>query len=187
MITSTGYWTFEGQRFQQEHMYDGLFSNALVSLAKRLGTIKSYDFGCGTGNYVQDFRRYGIDTTGIDGNPITSTIPNCFVKDLTSDFQLEPVSFLTCLEVCEHVPKQYEDALLKTIDRHVLPGGTLVLSWAVVGQAGTGHVNCQNNDYVIAKFQSLGYTYNENESQILRHNVSGSWWFRNTTLVFNKL
>ena len=186
MISETGAWMFEGNKFDAEHVYDQKVSNALLSMVKRLGTSKTYDFGCGPGKYVQNFRQNGIETTGYDGNPVTSRIPNCAVQDLTADFQLPPVDFLLCLEVCEHVPKEYEDALLKTIDRHVSPGGVLVLSWAVVGQGGLGHVNCQNNDYVINKFQSMGYSFNSSDSDFLRQNVSNAYWFKNTLLVFNK-
>jgi SAM-dependent methyltransferase len=186
MISNTGFWNIEGQRFEQEHAYDPLLSNALVSLAKNLRINKSYDFGCGPGKYVENFRNNGIEAFGYDGNPVTSKIPWCSVQDLTSEFQLEPLDFVLCLEVCEHVPKEFEDALLKNVDKHVKSNGTLVLSWAVVGQPGFGHVNCQNNDYVISKFQSMGYTYNETESQTLRNNVSNAYWFRNTILVFTK-
>jgi SAM-dependent methyltransferase len=188
MIASTGYWTFEGERYEAEHVYDSKLSDALVAVAKKCKVTKTYDFGCGPGKYVQNFRNNGIDATGFDGNPLTSNIPNCSVQDLTAEFQLEPVNFLLCLEVCEHVPKQFENKLLNTLDRHVNPGGTLVLSWAVVGQPGTGHVNCQNNDYVINKFKSMGYAFDKDESMSLRNNVSNNApWFRNTTLVFKKL
>jgi hypothetical protein len=187
MISDTGFWNIEGQKFDKEHVYDPKLSDAIVSLAKSLNIKKSYDFGCGHGKYVQNFRSNQIETYGFDGNPLTSKIPNCSVRDLTSDFQLDPVDFLLCLEVCEHVPKQFEDSLLETIDRHVNPRGTLVLSWAVIGQGGFGHVNCQNNDYVISKFISMGYSYNEVVSKELRNNVSNNaFWFRNTILVFNK-
>jgi hypothetical protein len=187
MISDTGFWNIEGSRFDKEHVYDPKLSSALVSFAKSLNIKKSYDFGCGHGKYVEKFRSQQIEASGFDGNPLTSKIPNCSVRDLTSDFQLDPVDFLLCLEVCEHVPKKFEDALLKTIDRHVNPNGTVVLSWAVIGQGGFGHVNCQNNDYVISKFISMGYSYNEVKSKELRNNVSdNAWWFRNTTLVFTK-
>lgn len=186
MISHTGFWTIEGSQFEYEHAYDSGVSNALVTLAKKLNIQKSYDFGCGPGRYVEHFRNNNIEASGYDGNPITAKIPNCSVQDLTSDFQLQPVDFLLCLEVCEHVPKEYEDKLLQTINNHVNPGGTLVLSWAVVGQGGFGHVNCQNNDYVIKKIQSMGYAYNEIESLLLRSEVTNATWFRNTILVFNK-
>lgn len=186
MISSTGFWNFDGQRFEQEHVYDVVLSTAILQLIKKLGVTKTYDFGCGPAKYVQHFRQNGIETYGFDGNPVTSKFPYCKVQDLTTEFSEEPVDFLLCLEVCEHVPKEFEDKLIANIDKHVNSGGILVLSWAVVGQPGTGHVNCQNNDYVINKFQSLGYTYNKFESEQLRKHVSNAWWFKNTVLVFTK-
>ena len=186
MINDTGYWTFEGTKFINEHVYDPKLSDALVKFALELNTVKSYDFGCGPGKYVENFRKHGIETDGYDGNPITLKFANCYIKDLTTDFQLTPVNFLLCLEVCEHVPKEFEDKLLHTIDRHVNPGGTLVISWAIKGQGGTGHVNCQNNDYVISKFMSMNYSFDKNRSDYLRGQESCAKWFRNTILVFNK-
>lgn len=185
MISTTGFWNVKGDRFENEHVYDPKLSNAIVDLAAKLHISKTYDFGCGHGKYVENFRKSGIDAAGYDGNPITSEIPNCYVQDLTKDFELPPVDFLMCLEVCEHVPKEFEDKLLHTIDRHVKPGGTLVISWAIVGQGGFGHVNCQNNDYVISKFMSMNYSFDKNTSDYLRTQVSCAPWFRNTILVFN--
>jgi hypothetical protein len=186
MISNTGFWTFNGPKFDREHFYDPQVSNALLGIATLRNIKRSYDFGCGKGEYVHFFRQNGIEALGFDGNPNTANIPYCNVQDLTDPtFSIEPVDFLTCLEVCEHVPKEHEDALLSTLDRHIAPNGTLVLSWAIVGQGGLGHVNCQNNDYVISKLQSMGYTYNLHLSDVLRK-CSTLSWFKNTILVLNK-
>ena len=186
MISSTGFWNVEGAKFDHEHYYDESLSNSICSFALGLGIKKLYDFGCGSGKYVDAFCRHGIDATGFDGNPITSTIPYCKVQDLTSlSFQHEPVDFIMCLEVGEHIPKEFEYALLSNIDKHLNPNGTLVLSWAVVGQGGFGHVNCQNNDYVIQTMQSRGYSVNTIMSDILRKS-STLPWFKNTIMVFKK-
>jgi SAM-dependent methyltransferase len=186
MISNTGFWNIHGPQFEHEHAYDELLSNSICSFASSLDIKKSYDFGCGSGKYVDAFRRKGINATGFDGNPITATIPNCIVQDLTSsDFQHEPVDFILCLEVGEHIPKEFESALLSNIDKHLNPNGTLVLSWAVVGQGGFGHVNCQNNDYVIETMESRGYSVNNRISQLLRDSSTLSW-FKNTIMVFKK-
>jgi len=185
MISDTGAWNIDGSKFEEAHAYDEKVASSIVNYAKTLGVTKTYDFGCGNGKYVQKFRKDGIEAFGIDGNPKTSSFPFCSVQDLTSKFQLEPVNFLLCLEVCEHIPKEYEDVLLQTLDRHLVPGGTLVISWAIVGQPGFGHVNCQNNDYVISKFNSMGYSYENNKSLQLRKNTICGW-FSNTLMVFTK-
>ena len=188
MISETGFWNIEGNDFYNVyHHVDNNLSSALIDLAKQLDIKKLYDFGCGHGFYTSEFNRNGINATGFDGNPITSTITNCKVQDLTdTNFNLDPVEFLMCLEVCEHVPKEFEEILITNINKHVMPGGTLVLSWAVKGQGGLGHFNEQNNDYVIDLFTGLGYSYNIGISQHLRNN-STLHWFKNTIMVFNKL
>ena len=185
MISDTGFWNITGKQFESEHAYDAPLSNAIVFLAKSLGVTKTYDFGCGPGKYTAAFREAGIEATGLDGNPLTASIANCKIQDLTADFDLEPVNFLLSLEVCEHVPKEFEAKLISNINKHVAPGGTIVLSWAVVGQGGFGHVNCQNNDYVISLFEDLGYTYDKENSNNLRKASSLSW-FPNTVMVFMK-
>lgn len=185
MITNTGAWLIDGTRFEHEHCYDVSLSNALCLFAKSLGVKKSYDFGCGPGRYVNAFQNIGINATGIDGNPITSTIPNCLVQDLTGTFQMDPVDFLLCLEVGEHIPKEFEETLLSQIDNHLNFKGTLVLSWAIEGQGGFGHVNCQNNGYVIKTITDRGYEFMPAESNMLRSEASLSW-FKNTILVFKK-
>jgi SAM-dependent methyltransferase len=186
IISDTGFWNIEGAQFDNSHYYDESLSNSICSFVLGLGVKKLYDFGCGKGKYVDAFRTNGIDATGFDGNPITSSIPYCKVQDLTSpNFQFEPVDFIMCLEVGEHVPKEFESALLSNIDKHLNPNGTLVLSWAIVGQPGFGHVNCQNNDYVIRTVESLGYSINTEAIELLRNSSTLSW-FKDTILVFNK-
>lgn len=186
MIAQTGYWTFSHQLFQNEHWWDSGISHSIVSLAKEYSVKKVYDFGCGNGKYVEHLNQSGINAIGFDGNPITSTIPNCKVQELTNTFQLEPVDFLICLEVCEHVPKEYESNLLDNINRNLNSGGILVLSWAVEGQGGLGHVNCKNNDYVINKLNDMGYSYLEFTSKSVRNTTTNAEWFRNTIMIFKK-
>ena len=101
------------------------------------------------------------------------------------NWSIEPVDFLLCLEVCEHVPKEYEQNLIHNIDKHISENGLLVLSWAIPGQGGLGHVNCQTNDYCIKLFNNLGYTYLQNDSNYLRKYASVHW-FKNTIMVFKK-
>lgn len=189
-ISYTGAWLFGGAALQSQHLFDKRLADGIVALANQLGHTKAYDFGCGEGKYTQLLNSSGIQTEGFDGNPCTGSYSNCYVQDLTdASFSKEPRPFVVSLEVCEHVPKELEEVLLSTIDRHVDVGGTLVLSWAIVGQGGLGHVNCQNNDYVIAKLRSMGYTYEAAHSKTLRQASDGrvAPWFSNTILVFSKV
>jgi 2-polyprenyl-3-methyl-5-hydroxy-6-metoxy-1,4-benzoquinol methylase len=148
-ISNTGFWNFGGQHLKNEHCIDPILSKAIVQSLHQKNVREVYDFGCGLGNYTLDINQSGIQCTGFDGNPETSKFPNCIVKDLTKPMNLEPVDCVLCLEVAEHIPKQFEESLLKNITTSIKDNGVLILSWAVEGQGGLGHVNCQNNPYVI--------------------------------------
>ena len=183
-ISDTGYWV--DVDFQKEHCYDDSLASSILHFLQERGVKQMYDFGCGPGEYVRKMRNSGIQSTGYDGNPITSNIPHCNVADITiPDFTLDPVECVLCLEVGEHIPKQFEHILFDNIDKHIRKGGILILSWAVPGQGGYGHVNCQTNEYVRSQILPRGYTSLPNIESVLRKSSSLSW-FKNTILVFQK-
>ncbi len=183
MISSTGFWNIDkdSSDFSNEHRCDPGINKFLVQIIPKNTLV--YDFGCGPGEYVNYLNNNGIYCKGFDGNPTTFKITNCFVLDLTSKFQFDKVPYLICLEVGEHVPNEYEDILLTNITNHLQDGGKLILSWAIEGQSGLGHVNCKNNDYIINKLQTMGYIYDKIESNLLRASATISY-FKNTLMVF---
>ena len=91
-----------------------------------------------------------------------------------------------CLEVGEHIPKQYESIFLDNITS--LTTNKIILSWAIIGQLGDGHVNCMNNDEVILKMDELGFKYLEDDSISARNSVSPAIasWFLKTIMIFQK-
>jgi SAM-dependent methyltransferase len=187
-ISNTGYWILDSVGMDREHAFDLGVCMEIVALAKR--TDKIIDLGCGKCDYTNKLLDLGFDIVGIDGNPITpqycSRSDKIRVCDLTSDIVYETsYDLVLCLEVAEHVPAQYEDSLIRNIDRAVNPGGTLLLSWGVEGQPGYGHVNCRNNDYVKNVFTKFGYTSNEAIENNIREKASLPW-FKNTIMVFSK-
>lgn len=184
-ISETGFWTQGGTFLDQNHYHDELLSKGLIEVFRKWKSTRVIDLGCGKGTYVRDLRKHGFDASGYDGNPFTTQFDHCFVADLTKDLNIEPSNTVLCLEVGEHVPQQFEVPLIQNMDRCVTPGGRLVLSWAVEGQHGHGHVNCRNNDYVIQTFQNLGYTYDRETTKYLREK-SSFHYFKNTIMVFLK-
>ena len=55
----------------------------------------------------------------------------------------------------EHIPKIYEKIFIDNLDNNNTKG--IIISWAVKGQGGVGHVNEQNNEYIKNIFIKLGY------------------------------
>ena len=88
------------------------------------------------------------------------------------------------LEVGEHIPKASEQDLLDNVAGTASRG--VVLSWAIIGQGGHGHVNCQNNEHIIHELSVRGFSYNATASARLREAVTKARWFTNTLMVFEK-
>lgn len=176
---NTGIYTEDN--YNNNHFHSDILANALVLLLKT--TNKIYDFGCGTGFYTDFLNREGFYCTGIDG----------FVKDkkyiefdLTTPLFLDKKGDIICLEVAEHIPKEFEFQFLKNLYNNC--NGTLIISWAIPHQGGVGHVNELDNLTVIKKFKGLDFEFNLEDTIYLRDIMREDplWWFKSTLMVFNK-
>jgi len=148
------------------------------------------DIGCGEGSYTKYLNEHGIYCEGYDGNRYTPVITNglCHVADFSQEQHLGSYEWAMCLEVAEHIPAKYEDIFLDNLHRHNVDG--IVISWSIPEFGGDGHVNPKPNSYVIDKFISMGYLYDENSTTILRYSCAEypnpCWWFGHTIFVFRK-
>lgn len=185
MISDNGYWI--GREAESQHYYDRTLSSALVAFLKAEDPSGSIvDLGCGMGTYVKHFREEGLRADGFDGNPQTPILTNnvCGVRDLSEPFTFEtPYDWVMSLEVGEHLPAKFETVFINNL--HVNNRTGIILSWAVVGQGGHGHVNERNNDYIKRRMATLGYVNDEAAERRLR-TAATLRWFRNTVMVFRK-
>ena len=179
----TGGFDFESP---EQHVYDPSLSKALVEFLVAEKARDVIDIGCGNCAYVGALREAGIDAHGIDANVNTVAVTKGLgrVGDVTTVLPCERVyDWVLCLEVGEHVPKEHECTLIQNL--HNLNSEGIILSWAVLGQPGNGHVNCRTNEYMKNIMSCLGYTNDLEVELRLRNSVSGvAHWFRNTLMVF---
>jgi hypothetical protein len=193
MITETGYWTSDDT--ESIHVHDPRLANWILNYLQNDKDKQLIDFGCGMGDYLKKLHNNGFSNLhGFEGE-VRKGSPN-FVDswDLTNPIKnyknydhLKKNAYNSiCLEVGEHIPKQYESIFLDNITS--LTTNKIILSWAIIGQLGDGHVNCMNNDEVILKMNELGFNYLENDSIIVRNSVSPeiASWFLNTIMIFQK-
>ena len=183
-IHQNGYW--EGLEAVSQHVYDSSLGNSLVQFFKAQNVNSLVDFGCGMGNYVKTFRQKNINAIGYDGNPNTPELTNnlCNVLDLSIPKIFdEPFDWVMSLEVGEHLPPQFEDIFINNLHNNNKYG--IVLSWAINGQGGHGHVNEKNNDYIKSKICKLGYANDVKSENKLRRDSTLDW-FKNTIMVFRK-
>ncbi len=145
------------------------------------------DFGAGVGQY-----KYAILSSfphfkylAYDGAANVEEYTNGFANffDLTIPMFLSKADWVVCLEVGEHIHPKYEGMMIRNLDRHNCKG--IVLSWGILGQGGTGHVNDHSNEYIIQIFTDLGYFYDRSKTEKMRYLNSYSW-FQNSTMVFRR-
>src|SRR5512147_1480448 len=166
MTAPTGYFT---EDTPIHHTDDGLMA-ALASFLPAGAYV--LDVGCGDGAYTRALRKAGIDCYGYDGNPNTPAITGglCKIADFARPLVLGLYDWVLCLEVGEHIPAEYESALLDNLDRHAKKG--IILSWAVPGQGGREHVNERSNAYIKEQLAGLGFTNDLEAESLLRSAVT---------------
>jgi len=170
------------------HIHDRSLANALTQYLLDNGIKTVVDFGCGMGDYSKAFKAANLAVEAFDGNPNTETLTEGIgrVLDLSKPFYLKKkFDAVLSLEVGEHIPAEFEDQFIDNITKHVKK--TLIISWAIEGQGGSGHVNCKNNDYIIGQITERGFKYNEKASNDLRKAATNASWFSYTLLVFDKV
>jgi cyclopropane fatty-acyl-phospholipid synthase-like methyltransferase len=169
------------------HVHDIKLCDGIIDIFNKKEVKNVVDFGCGMGDYAKSFISNDIMCDAYDGNPNTPKLTNGIGKviDLSREFDLQ--KFFDCvisLEVGEHIPKEYEQTFIDNICKHT--NNLLIISWAIIGQSGDGHVNCQNNDYIINQIENRNFKYDLEISNFLRNSISSAPWFRNTIMVFIK-
>jgi hypothetical protein len=140
------------------------------------------DLGCGHNWYVSVLRHFGYMALGFDLVDLGSVYFN--KVDVSAHMILPPEkSNVIALEVGEHIPSDRSKIF---IDNVCLGGGDILMSWAVPGQEGIGHINCQTNEWVIAQMVERGYKLDEEKTNYIRAHVKNCHcsWFQNTIMYF---
>jgi hypothetical protein len=169
------------------HVYDYGVSMHLVEFLNKNNIKSLVDFGCGMAEYILEIKKCDIYCEAYDGNPNTNILTNGLanVLDLSLSFKLNnKFDCVLSLEVGEHIPKEYEETFINNICNHTC--NFIILSWAIIGQPGDGHVNCQENKYIINKIENRGFLYDPKSSTEFRESATIAHWFKDTIMVFKK-
>lgn len=163
------------------------------------------DIGAGVGQYGHSLRAIdpAHDYRGYDGAGNVERVTSGFVRwtDMTSPrLALPKADWVMSLEVGEHIDSKYERHFARNLHTHNCRG--LVISWAVLGQWGRGHVNNHGEGYIKRVFAELGYVYDVVATTALREQhirtgrttqvapapgVSGPyWWFAKSLFIFRR-
>jgi len=183
-IHEKGYWLTKD--VTNTHDCDMKLCSEIIRLFKiKEPVFDIIDIGCGNGGYTRELIKNGFICSGYDGSPLTPEITGglCKIQDFSIPVDLGRFDLVLSLEVGEHIPAKYESIFIDNLVRAAKK--YICLSWGVEGQGGLGHVNCRNNDYVIAQLRKKGFLFNSKMSQSLR-DESTFPWFKNTVMIFEK-
>jgi hypothetical protein len=128
------------------------------------------DVGCGMGYAIKEFLKYCNFIEGIDGSLYVKE--NSSFKDniIYHDFSKEKYiptkkyDLAWSSEFLEHVEEKYMDNYFSIFQKSKY----CAVTYADIGQSGHYHVNCQNKNYWIEKFNQYGFTFLENDTKILK-------------------
>lgn len=164
------------------HQHSARLMKAILELWKDK-SIPVIDLGCGLNYYITVLITAGYKGIGIDAVDLGSKYFQ--QHDLTKPFIPKPVGVknVLSLEVGEHLPSELSGVYLDNVCSF---GGDVILSWAIPGQAGHGHINCQSNEWVCSEMKARGYEIDFGVTHWLRESVAQCHcsWFRNTVSYY---
>jgi SAM-dependent methyltransferase len=126
------------------------------------GARRYVDVGCGSGAYVAEGARRGLEVVGCEKSTVGRMIARAQRADARPfDLTRSPPARITgpfdvaySIEVAEHLPPALGDALVHTV---CSLADTVAFAAATPGQGGTGHVNEQPPAYWERRFGERGY------------------------------
>jgi 2-polyprenyl-3-methyl-5-hydroxy-6-metoxy-1,4-benzoquinol methylase len=185
-ISNTGYWDGLGQPF---HCCSNNLCNWIINYLNNEKDKQVWDFGCGTGQYLRKLQDAGFTKLGgFEGDPPQiREFSNIIKQDLSSTFDVPEKGNVIFLEVAEHIPSQFMDALLNNVANAC--NNKLISSWAIRGQNGHGHCNELNNNEAIDIITKKGFEFLPEDTKLARSSITNDdlLYFRNTLLIFRKI
>ncbi len=111
---------------------------------------------------MKHLTQLNITTQGLEGSLTARNlllVPQSLVTthDLRTPYTTtKKFDVAVSIEVAEHIEPEHADTYLNTLTKL---SDTIYLTAAPPGQAGTGHFNCQPQEYWKQKLSSKGYSY----------------------------
>lgn len=188
-IHEDGYW-IDVKPEDRKYKTDSAFANFIAQffIANDISkNDKIYDFGCSDGFYLSVLENFGfVNLIGIEGQiPKQKRFPNILQKNLIHNFLL-PKGHIISLEVGEHIPQKYTNIYVKNLANNTCENGFLILSWAIPGQVGVGHVNCLSNRDVIEIMTQQNFQFLPEPTKEAR-DIANKTWFKNSVMFFKKI
>jgi SAM-dependent methyltransferase len=168
-------------------MVDGL-------LTQFPGIRSAVDFGCGTGVYVHELRRRGVDAIGFEYGARARRVGRERLGVEIQPFDLREFAgtgreydLVLSLEVAEHLPPELGQRL---VDAVCAAGPLVVFSAAHPGQPGQGHIHLQPKAYWMDRFAERGFRHDDQATRALEAFLRGrlvrGFWLADNVGVYRR-
>jgi SAM-dependent methyltransferase len=148
-------------------------ADLLSRVLERLEPASVLDVGCGTGKSLDFFLARRLDAYGIEGSGLAISRAANPERILHANLE-RPIDMgrkfdlVWSFEVAEHIHGRYADNLVRTLARH---SDTVIISAAVPGQGGEGHLNEQPPEYWIERFAREDFDQDQSLTAYLRQST----------------
>jgi len=151
------------------------------------------DVGCGSGQWLDEYRKHNIKIKGIEGSSNAWVTMSDETKEVVTQWDLRDtiqeedynIDYAQSFEVAEHLEEEYADIFLHNLIKD--DPDTVLLTAASVGQHGIQHVNCQEREYWMTKMKNMGYLFNQdllNEIKSWDTPKDCPFWWHSNLMVF---
>lgn len=140
------------------------------------------DFGAGAGHYCRFLNQTGhISCLAFDGSSAAPEYTDGVVQTMLLDQPIDlgrSFDWVMCIEVAEHIPREYEATFLDNLRRHAREG--LIISWSEHGGGGV-HPNARPWGEVLELLSAAHFRHDEAATADIRTRIS---WLRGAVHVF---
>ena len=151
------------------------------------------DVGCGSGQWLDEYRKYNVKTTGIEGSSNARHAMSEETKEVVVEWDLRDrikekycdVDFVQSFEVAEHIEEEYADVFVYNLIKD--DPDIVLLTAASPEQHGFQHVNCQEREYWMKKMKDKNYLFNQdllNEIKSWDRPEDSPFWWPQNLMVF---
>ena len=152
-----------------------------------------FDIGCGTGQWLDEYRKYNVLTKGVEGSSNAFIEMSDETKEVVLEWDLRDkieeedynIDFVQSFEVAEHIEEEYANVFIHNLIKD--DPDIILLTAAPPDQHGFQHVNCQERYYWMKKMKDERYLFNQdllNEIKDWGTPKDCPFWWPSNLMVF---
>jgi len=152
-----------------------------------------FDIGCGTGQWLDEYRKYNVLTKGVEGSRNAFIEMSDETKEVVLEWDLRDkieeedynIDFVQSFEVAEHIEEEYADVFIHNLIKD--DPDIILLTAAPPDQHGFHHVNCKERYYWMKKMKDKDYLFNQdllNEIKDWGAPKDCPFWWPSNLMVF---